>query len=836
MPSERLPHIVLTDFFESSSYTSTSSVVLDKTPAYRNRMTHGQYLQRKFDQAWSESEQERVVAHSARDGVYLEFISDPDAELVTKSLEEMRSKQVRLLNIREVKSFIENCNGEKEELVTTYATVYVGDAQKKYFAKKIEDYLTKSSPSGNPCNQLLINSIAEIRKALLVDSFWVDSPGLVPDSDSEWVEVWLSSDSDKVVSTFDVLLAELQIEARKGFIRFPERIVKVIYANHSQLEMLSLYSDHIAEYRRAKSTAAFYMEMDNAEQSSWVAELLGRTSFAESSMSAVCILDTGVNNGHPLIKPVLSDDDCQAVDGAWGTGDHHRHGTLMAGVSAYGDLGKILSADGLVQVSHCLESVKIIPPPPEQNAPNLWGYITSEAVSLAEIQAPHRKRSICMAVAADDTRDRGRPSSWSAMLDQLAASKDAKKLIILCAGNTTANILEAAKQYPDIQLTDSIHDPAQSWNSITIGAYTCLDQLTDPELSGYFPVASKNTLSPYTTTSMTWEENKWPIKPELVLEGGNLAIDDAGFATDCDDLSILSTWHKPFERNFHPFAMTSAAAAQLACMSGQLRAIYPEYWEETVRALLVHSAEWPEALKRQFIEKDSKTAYKRLLSICGYGVPSLERALYSTKNELTLISQAEIQPYDKKINGSGYRTKDMHVYELPWPKQTLIDLPYDTKIQMRVTLSYFIEPGPGEVGWKDRYRYASHALRFELNSPGESREEFEKRINKDARDADEGKPGSKSPTDHWLLGSQARDRGSIHSDIWQGTAQDLATSNLIGITPTIGWWRERSHLGKWNSKTRYSLIVSITTPDETVDVYTPVAIDVGVPIASEIST
>ena len=28
----------------------------------------------------------------------------------------------------------------------------------------------------------------------------------------------------------------------------------------------------------------------------------------------------------------------------------------------------------------------------------------------------------------------------------------------------------------------------------------------------------------------------------------------------------------------------------------------------------------------------------------------------------------------------------------------------DKKVTMRVTLSYFIEPGPGQRGWKDKYR------------------------------------------------------------------------------------------------------------------------------------
>ena len=43
----------------------------------------------------------------------------------------------------------------------------------------------------------------------------------------------------------------------------------------------------------------------------------------------------------------------------------------------------------------------------------------------------------------------------------------------------------------------------------------------------------------------SWEANKWPIKPEILLEGGNLAQDEGDFTTECDDLSLLSTYYDP---------------------------------------------------------------------------------------------------------------------------------------------------------------------------------------------------------------------------------------------------------------------------------------------------
>lgn len=70
----------------------------------------------------------------------------------------------------------------------------------------------------------------------------------------------------------------------------------------------------------------------------------------------------------------------------------------------------------------------------------------------------------------------------------------------------------------------------------------------------------------------------------------------------------------------------------------------------------------------------------------------------------------------------------------------------------------------------------------------------------------------------------------IHSDIWKGTAAEISTCNLIGVFPVVGWWRERHHLARCNRRTRFSLIVSLYTPSQTVDLYTPVAIKIGIGI------
>ena len=93
----------------------------------------------------------------------------------------------------------------------------------------------------------------------------------------------------------------------------------------------------------------------------------------------------------------------------------------------------------------------------------------------------------------------------------------------------------------------------------------------------------------------------------------------------------------------------------------------------------------------------------------------------------------------------------MHIHDLPWPADVLTDLG-DTPVEMRVALSYFIEPNPGRRGWKQRFRYASHGLRFDVRRPTESTDDFRKRLNRKALAEDERRPSSATDASEWFLG------------------------------------------------------------------------------------
>lgn len=251
-------------------------------------------------------------------------------------------------------------------------------------------------------------------------------------------------------------------------------------------------------------------------------------------------------------------------------------------------------------------------------------------------------------------------------------------------------------------------------------------------------------------------------------------------------------------------------------------------WPETVRALMVHSASWTEQMKKQFCTEDTKTkGRRRLLRTCGYGIPNLEKAIQCMNNSVNMVIQGELQPYNKNS------MNEMHIHTLPWPTDVLKSLG-SVNATLKVTLSYFIEPGPGEIGWKDKYRYPSCGLRFDVINSNEDIEDFKKRINvkmrgDDKKDKGEGTSGS----ERWYLGSDNRDVGSIHSDYCELAAADLCDCKNIAVFPVIGWWRERSYLGKHDNKIRYSLIVSLSTPKVDVDFYTPIMTEIKNVIETE---
>ncbi|WP_199770350.1 hypothetical protein [Dickeya zeae] len=61
---------------------------------------------------------------------------------------------------------------------------------------------------------------------------------------------------------------------------------------------------------------------------------------------------------------------------------------------------------------------------------------------------------------------------------------------------------------------------------------------------------------------------------------------------------------------------------------------------------------------------------------------------------------------------------------------------------------------------------------------------------------------------------------------------ELLDMHTIAVFPVSGWWKYRSGEERWRNTVKYSLLISIEVPDETVNIYTEVEniVDISVSI------
>jgi hypothetical protein len=125
-----------------------------------------------------------------------------------------------------------------------------------------------------------------------------------------------------------------------------------------------------------------------------------------------------------------------------------------------------------------------------------------------------------------------------------------------------------------------------------------------------------------------------------------------------------------------------------------------------------------------------------------------------------------------------------------------------------------------------------------VRRPTETTDEMRARVNKAARDsqtaAGGGSPGN------WVIGPQRRHKGSLHVDELTCTAAELASRGCLAVYPTGGWWKDLPAAERRDRPLRYSLVVTIETPEVGADIWTPVAQQVGietdVPVVIEVET
>jgi hypothetical protein len=828
IPREPRPHVLLPNSLTSSSdFRSTSS---GRSASVPSRVARSQAYALQRDLRAVEAEMQFVMARQQGvdlgdgAGISVRFSSFPGVGLAIDSFE-LKSQGIELLNVRLLPDD------------TTVASVWIPDGKLEFFESRILKYLESASNGDTATkHRAQIDAIQEIRSAVLEDIWTDESPMPPPESISRF-EAWISTPRETPArgsrqvrpEPTDRVVRFRRIAAAEGLtvglhsIQFPERAVLHVTGTIQQMRNSIHLLGQLAELRLAPETAEFFMRQKPDEQREWTQDLLRRTSFTSDALAPhICILDTGCVATHPLLSSALHAQDMYSINASWGVIDEHGHGTQQAGVAIWGDLADALASQTNLAIAHRLEAVKLL----RDDNSNLTEHLaplTAQAVSLPEIAFPFRSRVFSMAVTCTNTTIRGKPSAWSAEVDALTSdwigNGESRRLFVISGGNVFHS---RTGGYLALNSTTSIEDPAQAWNALSVGALTHKIEILESGTEMYVPLAASGELSPFSSTSSTWHADR-PFKPDIVFEGGNMG-DDGTLVSEFDSMRLLTTHQRPNVSHYSTTFATSAATALASQFAARIMAAYPSYWPETARAIMIHSANWTPGLLRQFPANDPRELINRLRH-CGWGEPDIGSALYSGADSLTLVYQGDLQPFRRAprvrnergvTNGGHVVAGEMHMHRLPWPAEALQAL-MNSPVELRVTLSYFIEPNPGERGRGNRFSYASHGLRFAVQSPTESRSAFERRINLLAREGmDDDNEGAEERG--WMLGMRKRFRGSVHHDRLSCQAVDMASRGYVAVFPVSGWWKTREAQERVNRRARYSLVVSLRVPELSTDV------------------
>lgn len=456
----------------------------------------------------------------------------------------------------------------------------------------------------------------------------------------------------------------------------------------------------------------------------------------------VVILDSGLTTGHPLLAPAVGD--AQSFLPDKDATDENGHGTLVAGLTLYGDVENALHNGDLTPRLR-LFSGRIL----DERNENETGFVENQiAEAVHYFHGEYGCRIYNLSFG-----DRNKPylgkhlKGLSYTLDTL--SRDLGVLFIVSAGNVLGSQLDAdawRNRYPEY-LTEpdwAIVEPAPALNVLTIGSLARYDQTTNSQrYSGdpaEIPVARCDQPSPF---SRHGHSVAGAIKPELVAYGGNWAVNTragANMLVANSGLGELSTYRGfAAGRLFADESGTSMAAPHVSHVAAALLAEHPEADSSLIRALLVAHAAVPNPCSDLLPDKDA------LRKVCGYGRVDAYALSRSLENAVTLMATDRIA------------NKRHHFYEVPIPDEFMSSGRRPREIAVAMAHTPFVR--------STRVAYKATRMDFRLVA-AEDLDHAAAVFNR-ATDRDEYERIAELP--NASVGPQARDKGTVQASTWRFT-------------------------------------------------------------------
>jgi len=399
----------------------------------------------------------------------------------------------------------------------------------------------------------------------------------------------------------------------------------------------------------------------------------------------LCVIDSGVARGHPLLEQVV--EETTACPVSLGDGlDVHGHGTEVAGVAVYGDV------EGARRSGRFLPRVKL----DSARVTNAEGRYDDERLIASQMDEAIRtfaaKGCRLFVLAQGDDRlvyRGGRMSSWAAMLDNLAREHDV--LILVSAGNHDPDLTRQAYPMCFEDAAARIIEPAPAVNVITVGAISAggLPRLAQryPGDVPPQPVAGPGQPAPFTRRGPGL---RGAVKPELVHYGGNYSHDprQGRYGPDAG-LGVVTLHWNYLERPFTISHGTSLSVARAAHAAAAVAERFPQASANLWKALLVDGAKRPGGTEDLALPEDVA-----IEDLVGYGLPDEERSLWSSDARVTMFAQDELA-MDR-----------FHMYGVPIPREFR-----DTGGDRRVSVTLAFDP---PVARRYQSRYTGNRMSFDL--------------------------------------------------------------------------------------------------------------------------
>lgn len=469
------------------------------------------------------------------------------------------------------------------------------------------------------------------------------------------IELWHTGDPDEcraIIQHVTRQLHDRQLRVSDSYVGSTICLMRA-RLDRSALEML-LQMRAIKEIDRRPSPSFEMLGIVRAA----IADMTRPISDTElpTDLPGILVVDSGVAQAHPLLgvtlgdAQVFPDRDGSKILGGPEDGDELTggHGTSVAGIAVYGDIGQCIDAR-IFQPKARLFSARVTDENNEYDPDELVEHQLDDAVRYFLENYPEIK-AVNISLGDSSLRyDDGYQFRLAALIDDLAYRyRDREVVFTVSSGNCLPDLSDdqLLSEYPDYLLVPEarIIEPATSALGITVGG---LSYGAGADVGGLHETGTERLIagtagwpSPFTRTG--WGVDG-AIKPDVVEHAGDLRYERGRVAPQRNDQpaqwaglpSTSKQFQPPSGRLFRTVAGTSFAAPRVANLAARLFRDFPGASSNLIRALIAASAAVPSnrpaSLARMGSTDDS------ILKIYGYGQPDYERARWSMSNEVLLV-------------------------------------------------------------------------------------------------------------------------------------------------------------------------------------------------------